>query len=88
MSQRMRTSERSVVLLPSSKAKFVDLLRELLHIEHPMRSGELKQLSEFRPALALSLVDSRSRGYILEISYKVKACMAQFGVIVREKRKC
>ena len=86
MSLRMRTSERSVVLLPSSKAKFVDLLRE--HIEHPMRSGELKQLSEFRPALALSLVDSRSRGYILEISYKVKACMAQFGVIVREKRKC
>jgi hypothetical protein len=62
----MRASERSAVLRPSSRGKFVDLLRVLLHIEHrnEVRRQELQQLSEFRPALVFSLIDSRNRGYI------------------------
>ena len=66
-----------MVLLPSSKAKFVDLLRELLHIEHPMRSGELKQLSEFRPALILAWWALAAVAMSWEGNIKVKAFVAR-----------
>jgi len=66
VSQRLRTSEQSLALRPSTKGKFVDLLRVLLHIEHrnEVRRQELQQLAEFRPSLVFSLVDARNRGYI------------------------
>lgn len=82
-SQRMRASERSAVLRPSSRGKFVDLLRVLLHIEHrnEVRRQELQQLSEFRPALVFSLIDSRNRGYIGPAEVILNAGKGVYGAI-------
>lgn len=65
-SQRLRSSEKSVGLRQSTKVKFSDLLRILLHIEHrnEVRRQSFQQLSEFRPALLFGLMDVRNRGYI------------------------
>lgn len=59
--QRYETSMR-----PLTRAKYVDLLRLLLHVEHrnEVRRQECAQLAEFRPKVLFACIDEEGLGYV------------------------